>query len=236
MSPRLHNPTRITWPAALSLGCTVLVAALWIRSYYRADVSFAYLWNGRVQTLSSARGYFGLGITNLACGRERTCTVDWTSTGLPEIEAAGSRRFPVFQDNEYDLVEIWWYRNLPDVPYTRPNCVERRTWRLSYAVYWNQPPLHVPGAWAFCVALPHWLVLPLLAIPFLIWTRRSIRHWRRRRRGLCTECGYDLRATPTRCPECGLETHAASSGTTSRGVSLRPLAAACAIGAAITIT
>jgi hypothetical protein len=46
-----------------------------------------------------------------------------------------------------------------------------------------------------------------LALPALIWfllDRCSVITARRRRRlGLCARCGYDLQATPNRCPECG---------------------------------
>jgi hypothetical protein len=53
------------------------------------------------------------------------------------------------------------------------------------------------------MAAPHWLFLPPLAVlPAAVASRR----WTCRRRdalGLCAACGYDLRATPGRCPECG---------------------------------
>jgi hypothetical protein len=53
------------------------------------------------------------------------------------------------------------------------------------------------------VAFPFWLLaLAAAIIPAVQW----VRSWRRARRihaGACMTCGYDLRATPVRCPECG---------------------------------
>jgi hypothetical protein len=53
--------------------------------------------------------------------------------------------------------------------------------------------------------IPYWLALVamLVAPAVACWAR--LRPGYRRRRGRCTKCGYDLQATPNRCPECGLE-------------------------------
>jgi hypothetical protein len=54
--------------------------------------------------------------------------------------------------------------------------------------------------------IPFWLlttltaILPLFEIPFLLGAfEKSMR----KTHGLCLNCGYDLRASPTTCPECG---------------------------------
>jgi hypothetical protein len=53
------------------------------------------------------------------------------------------------------------------------------------------------------VGVSHWLVASPLLVPPLLWLRRSRRTRRARKIGTCPACGYDLRATPDRCPECG---------------------------------
>ena len=51
--------------------------------------------------------------------------------------------------------------------------------------------------------IPYWLLFVLFALAPMFAGVRFFRARRRRARGLCSVCGYDLRSSPERCPECG---------------------------------
>jgi hypothetical protein len=46
-------------------------------------------------------------------------------------------------------------------------------------------------------------VAPPVGVALLLYDRRRLRRESRQEAGACIECGYDLRATPEQCPECG---------------------------------
>ena len=57
----------------------------------------------------------------------------------------------------------------------------------------------VHGSWV----APKWFVVFPFALPAGVWAVARLTRRRRHVGGLCRSCGYDLRATPERCPECG---------------------------------
>jgi hypothetical protein len=59
----------------------------------------------------------------------------------------------------------------------------------------------------YIIRLPLWAPVVLFgACPTIAFIRGPVRRWRRRRKGLCLACGYDLTGNVTGvCPECGVE-------------------------------
>jgi hypothetical protein len=74
-------------------------------------------------------------------------------------------------------------------------------WAQFQYLTWRQNPQADIG---FVIVVPYWALCLLLGIAAIAgpWGRHYRRRFRRRI-GTCQMCGYDLRESPLRCPECG---------------------------------
>jgi hypothetical protein len=53
------------------------------------------------------------------------------------------------------------------------------------------------------ITCPAWAIIAASSILPTLWITKRFRKNRCLKKGYCPSCGYDLRATPDRCPECG---------------------------------
>ena len=178
---------------ALSLMLCVAVVALWVRSHFVVD---EVVYFGHVR----ARGCDGVSFVSYA----GTLMCYWDHYSFPPADrlafigrASSGRVASEFRRG------VSRYRDAEEYRQNRDNfglgwfdsAVERQRgmWKTSGISCVRRT-----------VRVPHGTVaVALLICPVAVGFHRSYTR-RRRRSGLCPACGYDLRATPGRCPECGL--------------------------------
>jgi hypothetical protein len=186
----------------LSLLLCVAVCVLWVRSYFRRDEVSAARAGGTLWRAFSGRGRLQV----LASGpwplrqplRWRTATPFPPGPARVVAGATGGRwsawersdgtsggcgiaRFHYRADGVLPPVERWGEFS-PALTPTPPQRGAYRTVKYSS------------------------IALTLAVLPLVWLATRLIQRWRHAGRaaaGLCRRCGYDLRATPGRCPECG---------------------------------
>ena len=83
-------------------------------------------------------------------------------------------------------------------------------WAVPGVIYtaWTAPYTSGPGSENHrCLFVRHWLVVALLFVSPMLWAIAALRRrgsTKRLAQGQCVSCGYDLRASPARCPEYGM--------------------------------
>ncbi len=190
----------------------VVTAAVWARGWWRADV-VSVVTRGHVYCeLDQHEGYIRALLTSRwpaspsARWSMAAATFDFDSS------AAVNGTDPLVGPEMWTfLTERQWWRftfGTGPVEYRatggRPLTDEpRRGWKF----YSGPDPETTPPLPTVAVTVPCWMP-PMTALAVAtLWagvvggTRG--RRWLRRRRHQCVDCGYDLRHTPDRCPECG---------------------------------
>jgi hypothetical protein len=198
----------ITPLSVLSLLLCVAAVTLWVRSYWRMDVAAVNA--HRLHRAVSGGG--GVFVERFELVRRRG---SWRNPAAAVKEAAGDyatwraaggegggRRWE-WETAPYPgragLVRKAWgpelNRALPQV--RRVEHDRRRTFdNVDGSVVTDTLVGH--RVW-----LPYWLLAVAAAALPLGRLVARVRRSRRVRLNLCAACGYDLRATPGRCPECG---------------------------------
>jgi hypothetical protein len=174
----------VTLAAAASLLLCVATVALWVRSYWRAEeLSYGKFDDQTYQALEfrCVMGEFQVASVTYAIPQDvKAIGKSWSVHSRPARAEHKLRS----DQNEDGMT------------------VSSSGWFFGFG-YLSQTAPFLAGYSLRAVAIPAWsLALFFTVAPAL--RLRAIRHGSRRRRvGECMGCGYDLRATPDRCPECG---------------------------------
>jgi hypothetical protein len=172
------------------IGC-LAISTMWVRSQWRIDEIW-YIQNDYGVMFESQSGLLFLFIENNPQLSERLAETGSTS-GLHGSTRSGARNARWYGPT---ILESAGFR-LRDRGTVSPRVRSAALGPPAPRIVGRQRELQ----------LPYYFLFLLSAMPPLFWLRswylHGYRHRRRVARGLCGHCGYDLRATPDQCPECG---------------------------------
>jgi hypothetical protein len=189
---------------ALSLLLCLAFAAAWVRSGFRRECVYCYHYNDEepqewLITLSSADGFVHLG---WSWGLYRGSAAEWKKYREENHRPPG-----VYYSGHYDYFDRGMSATFRRQPNGRYFAGFGSGWNSTYQTdYSVVPPVRRVVHTYRRLGAPWWPFVLLTAAAPAWQTVRIVRSRRRRRRvraGLCAGCGYDLRASPGRCPECG---------------------------------
>lgn len=186
----LSAPSR--WRLRAWLPALLLVtacAALWVRSSYTTELWWWTRPNGDAYFAVSTTGKLRLAVQRGLPPAPPGHFFDSSIWGTVQLKSSAGG---VMNLDSFSVYEI-------------DRSVFGFGWTSSKSVTstWWTPPVAPVTAEFRCLAIPYWFLTTLSGLPLAARGVQEIRAHRRRRRGRCAGCGYDLRATPDRCPECG---------------------------------
>lgn len=206
---------KATGLAVISLLLCVVTVVLWVRSYLAVDIVRI----GEVRLYKLASGGGGVFIERLMMFRR---TGNW-QTGLNpatrhlKIYKESGENYANFQKVQRKLFGTALQHGIyAKYPWVSRSVFQTKAWTNLQSTLWprvigvsecatatfSNDTYACEEHWAIghAIWLPYWFLCIITAVsPAVWWLRKPARG----QPGRCETCGYDLRATPNRCPECG---------------------------------
>ena len=171
---------------AAALLFAAAAVALWVRSHWTTDSVWLRHGGATAEVMTARNG----------------CLFHWTG-GRSDRDR---RRWYCDSSEPSDMIGGNWRFWTQSQPH-----------QLLGVITWGRASYGGKGSseWGMSILVPYWLLACVAAAPGagLLMISHCLHRRARRLRALqCVRCGYDMRATPDRCPECGAVTPVVLAG------------------------